>query len=63
MARSTLSGDWQPDLFGGRGIIRLEARTRAEDLAMARREMMATNSPDLFDALRQRPTVDTEAQA
>jgi hypothetical protein len=47
-------GDWQPDLFGGRGIERREGLTRAEQLELAREEMRQTGQRDLFDAIAER---------
>lgn len=49
--RTSSGGQWQPDLFGGRGIQRTEGLTRAEQLELARQEMRDTGSRDLFDAV------------
>ena len=45
---------YQPDLFGGEGIQRPDDgtfKTRAEELAQARREMMESEASTLFDAV------------
>src|SRR5712692_4847369 len=49
--KSTLSGTWQPDIFGGAGIQREPGKDRADDLHRAGAEMRDTGSSDLFDAL------------
>jgi hypothetical protein len=53
------AGEWQPDLFGGRGIERPDAfapgLSRAEQLELAREEMRATGSRDLFDFMADQP--------